>query len=280
MTVYEKAYAKINLHLNVTAKRQDGFHDIETVMQTVSLCDELAVSLSPSDRAEAHLSVCGADLPTDRGNIALRAAELYLARSGKVGRVDISLVKRIPVAAGLAGGSADAAATLRALNRLFNSYFSESELLALAAELGSDVPFCLLCGRAVCRGRGEQIEPIASPTDLHFVIAVADGEQVSTPAAYRALDDMYSDFDGSVKHETPDLTKLYNIFENAVLPTCSKAEMLKERMIKLGATASLMSGSGPSIFGIFDSEFSAKAAAEAISKEGARAYYAHSVGRA
>ena len=279
MTVYEKAYAKINLHLNVTAKRQDGFHDIETVMQTVSLCDELAVSLSPSDRAEAHLSVCGADLPTDRGNIALRTAELYLARSGKVGRVDISLVKRIPVAAGLAGGSADAAATLRALNRLFNSYFSESELLALAAELGSDVPFCLLGGRAVCRGRGEQIEPIASPTDLHFVIAVADGEQVSTPAAYRALDDMYSDFDGSVKHETPDLTKLYNIFENAVLPTCSKAEMLKERMIKLGATASLMSGSGPSIFGIFDSEFSAKAAAEAISKEGARAYYAHSVGR-
>ena len=280
MTVYEKAYAKINLHLNVTAKRQDGFHDIETVMQTVSLCDELAVSLSPSDRAEAHLSVCGADLPTDRGNIALRTAELYLAHSGKVGRVDISLLKRIPIAAGLAGGSADAAATLRALNRLFNSYFSESELLALAAELGSDVPFCLLGGRAVCRGRGELIEPIASPTDLHFVIAIADGEQVSTPAAYRALDEMYSDFDGSVKHETPDLTKLYNIFENAVLPTCSKAEMLKERMIKLGATASLMSGSGPSIFGIFDSEFSAKAAAEAISKEGARAYYAHSVGRA
>ena len=279
MTVHEKAYAKINLHLNVTAKRQDGFHDIETVMQTVSLCDELAVSLSPSDRAEAHLSVCGADLPTDRGNIALRTAELYLARSGKVGRVDISLVKRIPVAAGLAGGSADAAATLRALNGLFNSYFSESELLALAAELGSDVPFCLLGGRAVCRGRGELIEPIASPTDLHFVIARADGEQVSTPAAYRALDDMYSDFDGSVQSVAPDLTELYNIFENAVLPTCFKAEILKKRMVELGATSSLMSGSGPSVFGLFEDESTARAAAEAISKEGARAYYAHSVGR-
>ena len=279
MTVHEKAYAKINLHLNVTAKRQDGFHDIETVMQTVSLCDELAVSLAPSDRAEARLSICGADLPTDRGNIVTRAAELYLARSGKIGRIDISLVKRIPVAAGLAGGSADAAATLRALNGLFNSYFSESEILALAAELGSDVPFCLLGGRAVCRGRGELIEPVFSPTNLHFVIAIADGEQVSTPAAYRALDDMYSDFDGSVKREAPDLTKLYNIFENAVFPTCSKAEMLKKRMVELGATASLMSGSGPSIFGIFDSEFSAKAAVDIISKDGARAYYAHSVGR-
>ena len=279
MTVYEKAYAKINLHLNVTAKRQDGFHDIETVMQTVSLCDELAVSLSPSDRAEAHLSVCGADLPTDSGNIALRAAELYLARSGKIGRIDISLVKRIPVAAGLAGGSADAAATLRALNRLFNSYFSESELLALAAELGSDVPFCLLGGRAVCRGRGELVEPVFSPTDLHFVIAIADGEQVSTPAAFRALDDMYSDFDGSVKHDAPDLTKLYNIFENAVFSTCSKAEILKRRMIELGATASLMSGSGPSVFGLFKDEPTARAAIEIISKEGACAYYARSVGR-
>lgn len=279
MTVHEKAYAKINLHLNVTAKRQDGFHDIETVMQTVSLCDELAVSLSPSDRAEAHLSICGADLPTDSGNIALRAAELYLARSGKIGRIDISLVKRIPVAAGLAGGSADAAATLRALNRLFNSYFSESELFALAAELGSDVPFCLLGGRAVCRGRGEQIDPISSPSDLHFVIAVADGEQVSTPAAYRALDEMYSDFDGSINSDAPALTELYNMFENAVLPTCFKAEILKKRMVELGATASMMSGSGPSVFGLFEDESTARAAAEAISKESARAYYARSVGR-
>ena len=280
MIVREKAYAKINLYLNVTAKRPDGFHDIETVMQTISLYDDLAVSLTLSDKAEVYLSVGGADLPTDSGNIVTRAAELYLACSGKVGRVDISLVKRIPVAAGLAGGSADAAATLRALNRLFNSYFSESELLALAAELGSDVPFCLLGGRAVCRGRGEQIEPIASPSDLHFVIAVADGEQVSTPAAYRALDEMYSDFDGSIKSEAPDMTELYNIFENAVLPTCFKAEILKKRMVELGAIASLMSGSGPSVFGLFEDESTARAAAEAILKEDARAYDARSVGRA
>ena len=279
MTVHEKAYAKINLHLNVTAKRPDGFHDIESVMQTVSLCDELAVSLAPSDRAEAHLSICGADLPNDRGNIALRAAELYLARSGKVGRVDISLVKRIPVAAGLAGGSADAAAILRALNRLFNSYFSESELLSLAAELGSDVPFCLLGGRAVCRGRGELIEPITSPADLHFVIAIADGEQVSTPVAFRALDEIYSNFDGSINSDAPALTELYNIFENVVFVTCFKAESLKKRVIELGAIASLMSGSGPSVFGLFEDESTAKAAAEAIANEGARAYYARSVGR-
>jgi 4-diphosphocytidyl-2-C-methyl-D-erythritol kinase len=267
MTIHEKAYAKINLYLNVTSKRPDGFHNIETVMQTISLCDDLAVSLTLSDKAEVYLSVGGADLPNDSGNIVTRAAELYLARSGKVGRVDITLIKRIPVAAGLAGGSADAAATLRAMNRLFNDYFSENELLSLSAELGSDVPFCLLCGCALCRGRGELIEPIASPASLHFVIAIADGEQVSTPAAYRALDDMYSDFDGSVKRETPDLTKLYNIFENAVFPTCSKAEMLKKRMIKLGATASLMSGSGPSVFGLFESEADARAVAQLLEKQ-------------
>ena len=292
MTVHEKAYAKINLHLNVTAKRQDGFHDIETVMQTVSLCDELAMSLAPSDRAEAHLSICGADLPTDRGNIVRRAAELYLARSGKIGRIDISLVKRIPVAAGLAGGSADAAATLRALNRLFNSYFSESELFALAAELGSDVPFCLLGGRAVCRGRGELIEPVFSPTDLHFVIAIADGEQVSTPAAFRALDEMYSNFDGSIgtdgaekyKNLLSDLSSgnmsqdsLFNIFEAAVLPECPKAQKIKEEMRTLGAYATLMSGSGPSVYGIFDSEKGALDACDKFKQAGLRAYFATTV---
>ena len=277
MVVHEKAYAKINLYLNVTAKRPDGFHEIETVMQTVSLCDELAVSLTPRDRAEVKLSVCGADLPTDKSNIVTRAAELYLARSGKVGRIDISLVKRIPIAAGLAGGSADAAATLRAMNRLFNDYFSDSELLELAAELGSDVPFCLHGGCAVCRGRGEIIEPLSAYRDLHLVIAIADGEQVSTPLAYRALDAMYSDFDGSIKNDAPAISELYNIFENAVFATCSMAELLKERILALDATASLMSGSGPSVFGIFDSEAAAKTAADMISADGARAYYARSV---
>ena len=279
MVVHERAYAKINLYLNVTAKRPDGFHDIETVMQTVSLCDELAVSLTPADRAEVHLFVRGADLPTDSSNVVTRAAELYLARSGKVGHIDISLVKRIPIAAGLAGGSADAAATLRAMNKLFNDYFSDSELLELASELGSDVPFCLHGGCALCRGRGEIVEPLSPTLNHHLVIAIADGEQVSTPLAYRALDAMYSDFDGSVKNDAPAISELYNVFENAVFTTCSGAERLKERMLALGATASLMSGSGPSVFGIFDNESSARAAVDAISAESARAFYARTVDR-
>ena len=278
MTVHEKAYAKINLYLNVTSKRPDGFHGIETVMQTISLCDDLTVSLAYEDTAAVYLSVDGEDtLPNYSKNIAKRAAELYLLRSGKTGRVDISLTKRIPVAAGLAGGSADAAATLRAMNRLFDRHFSDSELTALAAELGSDVPFCLFGGRAVCRGRGELIEPIPASEELHLVVAIADGEQVSTPAAYRALDAMYSGFDGSVKNNVPAISEYYNIFENAVFPTCFKAEQLKERMLALGALASLMSGSGPSVFGIFDSETAARSAAAAIAFEGARAFYATTV---
>ena len=179
--VKENAYAKINLYLDVVGKRSDGFHDIETVMHTVSLSDVLTVEVAPSREASVSMQIEGERrLPTDDKNIAVKAAKLYLSRAGIADRVKITLSKNIPVAAGLAGGSADAAATLRALNRLYNRRFTDKMILSLASELGSDVPYCVNGGTALCRGRGELIERLPELSGNYFVIGVAESEHVST----------------------------------------------------------------------------------------------------
>ncbi len=291
--VKELAYAKINLYLDVVGKRPDGFHDVETVMHTVSLSDEITVEVTPSREGAVSLQIEGGRrLPTDERNIAVKAARLYLSRAGINDSVRITLSKNIPVAAGLAGGSADAAATLRALNRIYNKHFTDRMLLSLASELGSDVPYCVRGGTALCRGRGELIERLPDLQGNHFVIAIAEGEHVSTPTAYAALDSLYSDFDGSVtrnneglldkllfgiKRGELDADALYNLFEPAVFKDCRGAEALKLKMTELGAKASLMSGSGPSVFGVFDTAEDAKRAEQVLISQGYRAYAAHSV---
>ena len=290
--VRESAYAKINLHLDVISRRPDGFHDIKTVMHSVSLCDEVTVTASSAPVTSVRMSVKGAKfLPTDEKNLAVRAAVLYLKSAGLTASIDIKLDKKIPVSAGLAGGSSDAAATLRAMNKLFGRIFSDKALYRMAAELGSDVPFCLYGKTALCEGRGEILTKLPDSLKLHFVIATA-GEYVSTPAAYGELDKLYSDFDGSVSgnaqmayeslmssFESGTLTQsaLYNIFEDAVLPNCPRAAKLKHLMSEMGAIATLMSGSGPSVYGVFSDEISASAAAEKLKKDGCNAHYACSV---
>ena len=291
-SVKEIAYAKINLHLDVLDRREDGFHSVRTVMHTVTLSDEITVSVKPSRKREITLSlVGGGKLPTDSRNLAYKAAETFLDATLIDAAVDIRLNKRIPVAAGLAGGSSDAAATLRALNRVYKKPLSEKRLLTIAAGLGSDVPFCLLGGTALCLGRGEIIERLQGGVDLHLVVAIAD-EHVSTPVAYSRLDELYGNFAvprsddadeifaslmTSINERELKTHKLFNIFENAVLPICSGAEAIKQRMLDLGATHALMSGSGPSVFGIFENAGKAELAAEALKSEGYRAYTARSV---
>ena len=292
ISIKEYAYAKINLYLDVLSKREDGFHDIKTVMHTVSLSDDVTVSVKPSKTPTVRLSILGhPKLPTDSRNLAVKAAELFLSATLINAEVNIRLVKRIPVAAGLAGGSTDAAAVLRALNRAFKRPLTEKRLLELSAELGSDVPYCLIGGTALCFGRGERMERLPEKLKLHLVVAVAD-EHVSTPAAYSELDSIFGDFklprDGanealfnslmeSLKKGKIADGKLYNIFENAVFRTCFGAENIKTKMTELGATHALMSGSGPSVFGIFTSEREAIEAKEAFIKSGIRAYYAATV---
>lgn len=291
-SVKEYAYAKINLYLDVLSKREDGFHEVKTIMHTVSLADELTVSLTPAERTRIRITVIGQSmLPTDSRNLAVKAAELFLATTLISAEVNIKLIKRIPVAAGLAGGSTDAAAVLRALNKAFKRPLTEKRLLEIAAELGSDVPYCLLGGTALCFGRGESIERLPERLHLNLVIAACD-EHVSTPFAYSELDRLYADFasgreDGSESYYNAiyssvlsgDLNefKLYNIFENAIFPSYNGAEQIKKQMLNLGASHALMSGSGPSVYGIFNDKASAERARDVFIKLGVRAYYAHTV---
>jgi 4-diphosphocytidyl-2-C-methyl-D-erythritol kinase len=289
----EKAFAKINLFLDVLSVRDDGFHEVKTVMHSITLADDLDISLTEGSDKSHTLCVIGDDsIPRDEGNLVLRAVKAFESRVPLCGSLRITLKKNIPSAAGLGGGSADAAATLRALNRLSGTKLSDSELMKIAASLGSDVPFCLLGGTALCEGRGERLSVVSNKTRLNLVVAVSRGEYVSTPKAYGELDKLYSDFeaqrdDGAEKSydalrvflsggEFPEMG-LYNIFESVVLSSCHGASELKRMMIELGAIGSTMSGSGPGVFGIFDSEESARKATQTLMARGVRAYFAQSV---
>lgn len=288
-TVKERANAKINLYLDVLAKREDGFHDIKTVMHSVTFGDDLTVSVEPSERTEVRLTVSGNKyLPTDSRNLAVKAAYLFLERARLTATVDIEMVKRIPVAAGLAGGSSDAAAVLRALNKLYGKLFSISALNEIAAELGSDVVYCLYGKCALCEGRGEIITKLKTKLNLYAVVAIAN-EHMSTPAAYKAIDGVYADFDGSVPtggeahferlipalaKDTPDLGGLFNVFESAVLDLCPGAAEAKRELMRAGALAAMMSGSGPSVFGLFETLDAAKRGCFKLRAKKFKAYYA------
>ena len=289
--VKEKAYAKINLFLDVTAKRDDGFHEIKTVMHTVSLADEITVfSVLTRGTAQIHISIDGASfLPTDGRNLAVKAAKLFLEKCGINANINIKMKKNIPVAAGLAGGSSDAAAVLRALNRIFGKPLGEKAMLSLAAELGSDVPYCLIGKTMLCEGRGEVMSRLPSLTGMHFLIVKID-EHVSTPMAYSELDRVYNDFKESVEPAVSleelilslnggkfDASCLYNIFENAVFNLVPKSKAVKERLLSLGADGAMMSGSGPTVFGIFSTRDDAEKAKNALEADGYTAFVAQSV---
>ncbi len=291
-TIKERANAKINLYLDVLSKREDGFHEVKTVMHSVKFCDELTVTSIPAEESSVKLIVSGTRyLPTDRKNIAVKAAYLFLERAKLNCEVTIRLTKRIPIAAGLAGGSSDAAAVLRAMNKIHSKLFSISALCALASELGSDVAYCLYGKTALCEGRGEKITKMPVTVNAAFVIAIAN-ERVSTPAAYKDLDELYMDFSGEKKSEgekrypllCESLSKgkinpdgLFNVFEDAVLPACEGARNIREELIRLGAIGAMMSGSGPSVFGVFENIDEAKKACFALREKKYKAYYAYSV---
>ena len=289
MRLFEKAYAKVNLYLRVLDTRPDGFHSVNTVMHTVSLFDTLTIDLSPSDITAVYTETDAPVFIPSEKNLATRAALLFLERVGGSFSVNISIEKRIPTAAGLAGGSSDAAAVLRALNRAFDNPLSEQQLLSLAAELGSDVPYCVVGGTALCTGRGEIIEKCLPTPHLYFVI-ISSGESVSTPKAYAELDayrlhtpedsakaesalfDLFSALDIG---RLPD--SLYNSFEPVVLPTCKHAAALYGELPSLGAEISLMSGSGPALFGVFYREEEARRCVRTLSERGVLAFFAESV---
>lgn len=265
-----KAFAKINLYLAVTGKRPDGYHDIESVMQTVSLADDVTVTLLPSECRRITLRTNG-ELPCDRRNIAYRAAEAFLsspkAPSGLA--ADIEIGKRIPVAGGLAGGSADAAAVLRAMNKLCGTPMAAEELLRLGASLGADIPFCITGGTSKALGIGDRLSPLPSMPRCAVLIA-RPHESVSTADAYAKIDtlravskpplaSMENALFGASLHDIA--SSAYNVFES-VMDDGSEIHLIKRVMNENGALLAMMSGSGPTVFGIFaDAEAASPAAA-------------------
>ena len=184
--IRENAYAKLNISLDVTRKRPDGYHDMVMVMQTVSLFDELDIRFTDSGRVQVRSNLHF--IPSDERNLAVKAALCFLAAAGKNGQgMLISLTKHIPVGAGMAGGSADAAAVLRALNRMYDRPFTGEELEKLSEQVGSDVPFCVRGGTVLATGRGEKLESLPEMPDCQFVICKPDFS-VSTPELFRKLD--------------------------------------------------------------------------------------------
>lgn len=281
MKLTKKAPAKINLYLDVVTRRENGYHDIESIMHTVSLCDVITVELTGG---EILLSSNFPHVPTDERNIAYKAAKAFFSAADLDCGAKIHIEKHIPVASGLAGGSTDAAATLKALNELCNFPLSKEELLSLGAKLGADVPFCILGGCAVCTGLGEVMTPIPSLKGM-TVIITRGGEGVSTPKAYGMIDELFgdevncrhSDFEATVKAVSENnvgqlFSNAYNIFEEVILPIHSTAKAQKDILLENGADFAMMSGSGPAVFGFFKDRTTANAAASAIRKFGARAF--------
>lgn len=283
----ERANAKINLYLNVVARRENGYHDLVSLMQTVSLCDLVTVEYRPAEHTSIHLQASGNDaMPTDCRNLAWRAAEAFLIRTEKRGQVQISIEKHIPMAAGLAGGSADAAAVLRGLNRLCGEPLSREELCDLGATLGADIPFCIVGGGALVTGIGEKLEVIPSMPSCPMVVACM-GEGVSTPWAYGELDRKYDGFctpspkdfrvdrilDGLGKGNVLSVCQnFYNLFEEVVPTVQPYVDQLKTIMVDCGARRAMMSGSGPSVFGLFDSAEDAETACKALQSIGGAAF--------
>ncbi|MBR5633345.1 MAG: 4-(cytidine 5'-diphospho)-2-C-methyl-D-erythritol kinase [Clostridia bacterium] len=259
------AYAKINLFLDVMEKREDGFHNIKSIMHRVTLCDYLSCEKALGDESFISVTCPKAEIPQGEGNLVWRAAKLFFDTFGITDyKVNFVIEKHIPMAAGLAGGSADAAAALLLLNELYEVNASAEKLCEIGAILGSDVPFCIDGVTSITTGRGEIMEKIDCRPDFIFVVAKG-GEGISTPRAYRQIDEMYGDtlsddfgdlngaIDAVSAGDAQALAKYaYNTFESVVLPIHSEASAAKKTMLDNGAIFSMLSGSGPSVFGIFN----------------------------
>jgi 4-diphosphocytidyl-2-C-methyl-D-erythritol kinase len=259
-TVTVRASAKINLYLGVGRPRPDGFHPLATVYQAVSLHDDVTVRASADwsvDVVMPDLDPVGAlPVPTGPDNIAIRAGTALVAHHGLGTAAAIAIHKSIPVAAGMAGGSADAAATLVGLDRLWDLQTPDDELLALAAALGSDVPFALLGGTAEGTGRGEQVQPLHEPHTRWWVV-VPSAQGLSTPAVYRHYDELRPDAPEQVAVPAPVLTalsdpdpralarRLHNDLEDAALDLRPELAHVLRRGAEAGALRGMVSGSGP-----------------------------------
>lgn len=266
-TLFEKAYAKINLTLDVLGKREDGYHELKSVMQTVSLYDSVEIHIGTG---ESWKLVCDRpDIPSDERNLAWKAAKLYCDALGKDPQgITIRIGKRIPSGAGMGGGSADAAAVLRALNRYYGDPMTMEELARLSARIGSDIPFCVIGGTRMCEGRGEIMRPL--PDCPRCIILGCKPEfSVSTPELFRKIDSVeilaHPDND-AMEHaiQAGDIQavaqQIYNVFDPVVSAMRPEIGHIKGICNAHGALASQMTGSGSVVFAVMPDAASAEKA--------------------
>jgi len=256
-SILVKAHAKINLGLDVLRKRPDGYHDVSMIMQSISLHDTIKIDKTTSNtiKMKTNLSY----LPNDKGNLVYKAASLFLKTIDVEDGLFIKLEKHIPVAAGLAGGSSDAAATLKGLNELYNAGMTQQQLMKLGVQLGADIPYCIMLGTALSEGIGEVLTPLPPMPECSILLVKPD-ISVSTKYVYENLH-----LSDSVLH--PDISTMQKALENGDLDSLTKnmdnilqtvtvnnypiITEIKNKMNELGAQTSLMSGSGPTVFGIY-----------------------------
>ncbi|MCI7808532.1 4-(cytidine 5'-diphospho)-2-C-methyl-D-erythritol kinase [bacterium] len=260
-TLYESAFAKLNLTLDVLGKRKDGYHNLQSVMQTISIRDDVEIDVGTGKPWKLLCSLEG--IPTDETNLAWKAAKVYCDAMGKdPGGLEIRILKRIPSGAGLGGGSADAAAVLRALNRHYGEPLSILALAELGAQVGSDVPFCTIGGTAMVEGRGELLRKLPDMPDCVFVVCKPDFS-VSTPELYRKIDEV------AIAHH-PDnramesallagdlgavAENVYNVFDPVVTAEHLELNYIKSICHSYGALNQQMTGSGSAVFAVM-SEF-------------------------
>jgi len=263
----ERAYAKLNLSLDVLGKASDGYHPMRMVMQAVDFGDDVEVELTDSGFS---LDPGRRYLPCDDRNLAMKAAKLYLA--GSRHGADIRITKRSPVCAGMGGGSSDAAAVLRALNRLTGDGHSEAELCAMAEQIGSDVAFCIAGGTQLAEGRGEKLSVLPALPDCAIVIA-KPVFAISTPALFAKIDGrksrMHPDTAGILSAlKAQDLSgichRMYNVFEDVLPRNAAEIAVIKSELLSFGALGSMMTGTGSAVFGIFDDRKAAQKAFESF----------------
>ncbi len=269
-----KAYGKINLSLDVTGKRPDGYHNVAMIMQTVDICDTLTMKVREDENicitTDLEGLTCGED------NLVYKAIDMLRKEFGIYKGVEVHLEKRIPMAAGMAGGSADCGAALKGVNELFGLGLDNKALMERGVKLGADVPYCVVGGTALCEGIGEVITPLNPLTKGHLVVATPD-VNVSTPWVYKNLTlneaTVHPDTKLMLKAvENEDIKLLaknmYNVLETVTGAEHKVIGELENAMMEGGALGSIMSGSGPTVFGIFNDESKAKAVYAAIMESG------------
>ena len=272
------APAKINVSLDITGSRPDGFHLLSTVMQSLSLSDRVTVSVSESDCSDIKLVCDNHQVPCDLSNTAYRAAALFLQKAKMNAQVQIEILKRIPIAAGLAGGSADAAAVLFALNHLYPGKFKMQTLMDLAIQIGADVPFCLHGGTVLCEGIGEKLKPLSSFADIPLLL-LHPGFSVSTEWVFKAYDQMQLKQAHRRKIDTSQVIKAMmehnlgklalvtgNILEDVTISEYPQLQTLKDLLKKAGSPVVMMSGSGPVLYAMFSNETEREAAKTTLEK--------------